>query len=173
MPDDGEHPREAARIRCLECGRWFRALPTHLLRKHGLEDDDYRLKHGIKATSPLVCLEWSERASRFAVDTEIASNSIARGPKPGYRQRESVRVRRGGDYATLAALGSAAAAELDRTEARRKLLAPYPVTAEQAADRLGCTKTAAYTFLSWCVRHGKLRRLGRGLYDAPSQESDG
>ena len=46
-------------------------------------------------------------------------------------------------------------------------MAPYPVTVDQAAERLGCSKSAAYTFLSYCLTSGRLRRIGRGLYTEP------
>jgi hypothetical protein len=88
----------------------------------------------------------------------------APGPSPGYAQRESVRRNRREQYARLAESGAVAAAKLDKTEARRARLAPYPVTVGQASERLGCTRSAAYTFLSYCVGAGRLRRVGRGLY---------
>lgn len=34
-------------IPCLECGRWYRALATHLPRTHGMSHNDYREKWGI------------------------------------------------------------------------------------------------------------------------------
>jgi hypothetical protein len=157
--------REQDRIRCLECGRWYRALPTHLLRSHGLSDEDYRLKHGVPAGFPLVCIEWSEDQSRRNVERGLTRHLTARGPAPGYAQRESVRRRRRPDYARLAATGSSAAATRDKTAERRDLLRPYPVTVDQAAERLGISKSAAYTFLSYCVGLGRLRRVGRGRYD--------
>jgi hypothetical protein len=156
-------PREQDRIRCLECGRWYRALPTHLRRSHDLSDEDYRLKHGIPVGVPLVCLEWSENQSRRNIEQDSKRTLTARGPAPGFRQRESVRRRRRPDYARLAASGSSAAAH-DKTAERRELLRPLPVTVAQAAERLGCSKSAAYTFLSFCVQMGRLRRVRRGLY---------
>lgn len=41
------------RIQCLECGRWFRGLATHLPRVHGMTHDDYREKWGIPKRYPL------------------------------------------------------------------------------------------------------------------------
>ncbi|MBZ5486925.1 MucR family transcriptional regulator [Halomonas aquamarina] len=34
-------------IQCLECGRWFKSLATHLSRIHGMSHSDYRQKWGI------------------------------------------------------------------------------------------------------------------------------
>lgn len=157
-------PRERDRIRCLECGRWFRALPTHLLRKHGLDDESYRLKYGIPVGVPLVCREWSETQTRRNIERDSGRTLTGSGPSPGFAQRESVRRNRECDYARLAKLGLDAAASLDKTADRRGRLRPYPVTVAQAAERLGCSKSAAYTFLSYCLTSGRLRRIGRGLY---------
>lgn len=156
--------REESRIQCLECGRWFRALPRHLSRGHELSDEDYRLKHQIPVGVPLVCGEWSETISQRNLERESKRTLTARGPTAGYTQRESVRIRRTKDYAELARAGTASARQKDKTAERRVLLKPYPVTVAQAAERLGCTSAAAYNFLSYCVARGRLWRTGRGLY---------
>jgi hypothetical protein len=158
-------PREQDRIQCLECGRWYRALPTHLLRKHGLSDEDYRLKYGLPVGLPLVCQEWSETQTRHNVEQDLKRTLRSDRQVSGYIQRESVRQNRQPHYASLAATGTAAAASQDKTAARRELLRPYPVTVAQAAERLGCSMSAAYTFLSYCLTSGRLRRIGRGLYE--------
>jgi hypothetical protein len=162
--DNPNQPREQERIQCRECGRWFRALPTHLIRKHGLSDEDYRLKYAISVGVPLVCLEWSERQSQVNHDLDLKRTLSSTKQAPGYTQRESVRQNRRDHYAGLAKAGTSAAAQIDKTAARRELLRPYPVTVEQASERLACTKSAAYTFLSYCLTSGKLSRIGRGLY---------
>lgn len=159
-----DQPRHVDRILCLVCGRWFRALPTHLRRTHGIGDDDYRLRFGLPAGLPLVCGEWSENQSRRNVERDAARTLTADGPPPGFQQRPSVRANRSGDYLRLAAAGTEAAARIDKTAGRRANLAPYPVTAAVAAERLGCSRSAAYTFLAYCVATGRLRRVGRGLY---------
>ncbi|SDJ88618.1 MucR family transcriptional regulator [Billgrantia gudaonensis] len=41
------------KIQCLECGRWFRGLATHLPRTHGMTHADYREKWGIPRRYPL------------------------------------------------------------------------------------------------------------------------
>lgn len=159
-----DQPRHEDRILCLECGRWYRALPTHLLRRHKMNDEAYRLKFGIPVGSPLVCGEWSENQRQHNANRDSSQTLTARGPQAGYTQRESVRRRRQGEYRQLAKTGVLAAASVDRTAERRALLCPYPVTIRQACDRLNCSRSAAYTFLSACVALGHLRRVGRGLY---------
>lgn len=165
-------PREQSRIRCLECGRWYRALPSHLRHKHELSDEDYRLKYGIPAATPLVCGEWSETQSRHNIERDAKRTLTARGPTPGYSQRESVRQNRKSSYDRLAAAGSSVAASLDKTAGRRELLRPYPVTVSEAAERLGCSRSAAYTFLSYCLTSGRLQRINRGLYGETGNGAD-
>jgi hypothetical protein len=159
-----DQPREADRIQCLECGRWFRALPTHLRRGHGYTDEDYRLKFGVPVGVPLVCLEWSEAVSRKVTKLGLARHLTRDGPPKGYRQRESVRRLGRGRYRDLAAAGTAAAAAVDRTAERRAGLAPYPVTVAQASQRLGVGMATAYKILSDYVYLGHLVRVRRGLY---------
>jgi hypothetical protein len=160
-----EHVREPDRIRCLECGKCFRALPRHLARAHEMEVDDYRAKYGIRVGEPLVCGEWSAaiRASNKA--KQLGKHLTGRGPRPGFTQRDFVRRQRAQQYKQLAAIGTDAISAMDRTEDRRRRLAPYPVTISQAAERLQCSLSAAYTFLSYCVSKGRLRRIRRGVYD--------
>src|SRR2546421_396792 len=57
----GVQPEEDGRVQCLECGRWLRALPAHLGRREGLTADEYRERHGLAATHPLVAADLSAR----------------------------------------------------------------------------------------------------------------
>ncbi|UQA91376.1 MucR family transcriptional regulator [Streptomyces halobius] len=57
----GVQPEEDGRVQCLECRQWFRALPAHLNRREGLTADEYRERHGLAATHPLVSSDLSER----------------------------------------------------------------------------------------------------------------
>jgi hypothetical protein len=50
------------RIRCLECGRRFKILGTHLRRAHQMEPDAYREKYGIPYKVGLACPEQREIA---------------------------------------------------------------------------------------------------------------
>jgi hypothetical protein len=159
-----QQPRETDRIKCLECGRWFRALPHHLIRSHGLSDEDYRFKFGIPVAIPLVCIEWSENQTRKNVERDSRKTLAKQGAKKGYKQRRSVVARQAGHYRTLATAGCAAAAKVDRLRERLLKLEPYPVSVCEASTRLDCTLSAAYTFLSFCVRSARLARIKRGLY---------
>ena len=48
LADDGE------RVQCHECGRWYRALATHLDRTHSMTAAQYREQHGLPRTQPLM-----------------------------------------------------------------------------------------------------------------------
>ncbi|MGM0783915.1 MAG: MucR family transcriptional regulator [Pseudomonadota bacterium] len=52
------------KIQCLECGRWFKSLATHLPRIHGLGHDDYREKWGIPRRYALAGTATRETLSR-------------------------------------------------------------------------------------------------------------
>lgn len=117
--------RQTDRIRCLECGRWYRALPTHLRRGHAMTEDDYREAHNIPAGLPLVCLDWSDAQSRRNRDRGASRTLSTAGPEPGYRQRDYVLRQRRAQYLDLAAQGAQAARQVDRTADRRAALAPY------------------------------------------------
>ncbi len=158
-------PREAARIQCLECGRWFRALPTHFLRSHGMADEDYRLKFGIPAGTPLVCLEWSENHSKKCKDNgSVANITPGVGPKPGFAQRESSRKLQAANYQRLAELGQEANRGVVRNSERLEKIRPYPVTVADVMDRLQVSRRVATEFLANCAETGKLKRIKHGLY---------
>ena len=161
-------PVEHDRIQCLECGKWFKALPRHIERTHIMTCDEYRVKHKLAASVALVCEAWSERASQVA-KTNVRVAAARKpfegvGPKPGYVRSQASKLTRAKVEHEWHLKGTEAAAKVDKTEDRRKAIEPYPVTVDQAAERLGCTVKAAYNFLSYCVLNGKLKRIKRGLY---------
>ncbi len=41
------------KIQCLECGKWFLSLGTHMSRIHGMTANDYRDKFGLPRSTPL------------------------------------------------------------------------------------------------------------------------
>ena len=163
-------PREDGHVKCLECGKWFRALPRHLRISHEMEVDDYRLKFCVPASVPLVCLDWSRNQAEANIERDAKRTLASNKQQKGYSQRQSVRQNRRSDYLGLAKAGSEAAKAVDRTATRLRQLEPYPITADQAIDRLGCTARAAYSFLFSCVKAGRLVRLGRGTYDKPAEK---
>lgn len=63
-------------IRCLLCGRWYRALVTHLSRTHDTSTDEYRERFGIARTTGLICESSHEAAQerarvRYEVDPRV------------------------------------------------------------------------------------------------------
>jgi hypothetical protein len=64
-----EYDAESDKIRCHECGRWFRALTSHL-KTDGISAREYKLKHGLTGRTAL-CNE--------ATRVSISRSSAARG----------------------------------------------------------------------------------------------
>jgi predicted transcriptional regulator len=58
-------------IVCLECGKEFKQLAhTHLNKKHGLSNSDYRKKYGIPSEQPLLAKSGTEKRKKDAVEKE-------------------------------------------------------------------------------------------------------
>ena len=53
-------------LTCLECGiKGFKVLKQHI-KTHGMTPDQYRRKHGLAATAPMVTANYSKRRSDLA-----------------------------------------------------------------------------------------------------------
>lgn len=63
---DGKNPHNEKGIICLECGKPFKMLRRHLNTDHGLTVDEYRHRHGILKSQPLVCPSYSKVRSKMA-----------------------------------------------------------------------------------------------------------
>jgi hypothetical protein len=57
----GTQPEADGRLQCLECGRWYRALGSHLTHGEGMTLDAYRERHGLPATLPLAAADLRSR----------------------------------------------------------------------------------------------------------------
>lgn len=105
-------------IQCLECGKWFKSLATHIPRIHGMSHDDYRQKWGIPkrfalagtATREKLSEQLKEAISKGAftydhLDSAVeAARTAGRGRKAPIdqkRQSEMVAAIRPGDHSKL------------------------------------------------------------------------
>ncbi|WP_438454942.1 MucR family transcriptional regulator [Vreelandella venusta] len=105
-------------IQCLECGKWFKSLATHLPRIHDMSHDDYRQKWGIPKRFALAGTATREKLSEqlkeaiskgeFTYDhlgSAIEASRLAgRGrktPVDQKRQSEMVASIRPGDHSKL------------------------------------------------------------------------
>jgi hypothetical protein len=43
-----EYEQKTDRVRCHECGQWYRMLSTHVARAHSIAPRDYKKKHGLR-----------------------------------------------------------------------------------------------------------------------------
>jgi len=57
-----EYDEKAERVRCHECGNWFRSITNlHLQWMHRLSSVQYKAKHGLNATTALCCPATSKK----------------------------------------------------------------------------------------------------------------
>ncbi|UQI41913.1 MucR family transcriptional regulator [Vreelandella venusta] len=105
-------------IQCLECGKWFKSLATHLPRTHGMSHAEYRQKWGIPKRFALAGTATREKLSeqlkeaiskgKFTYDhldsAVEAARTAGRGQKTPLdkkRQSEMVSTIRPGDHSIL------------------------------------------------------------------------
>ena len=63
-------------VECLECGKYYKHLGTHVVRTHNMSCDDYREKYGIPWYRGLASKEYSEKQS------VISKNNFKDGKLP-------------------------------------------------------------------------------------------
>lgn len=152
-----EHPFETVdeldtyvggpKIQCLECGRWFKSLATHLPRIHGMSHDDYREKWGIPRRYALSGTATRETLSRQirdqiesgrltydhlpgAVDAARDAPRPCKSPADDARHRQLVAEIRPGDHSRL----PPGAYTADGRDADRRRLQQQIRRAENAGD---------------------------------------
>lgn len=52
------------KLQCHTCGKWFKALPPHIAKIHGISDREYKIKYGLPLTFPLVARSTSLKLSK-------------------------------------------------------------------------------------------------------------
>lgn len=126
-------------IQCLECGRWFRALATHLPRAHGMTHAQYRERWGIPArialagrgTRALLSDQMRELIASGSLTHDHLPAATASARKTGRRrkapvdaaaQRHRVASARPGDHSKLPA-GAKRADGRDADRARKYQIA--------------------------------------------------
>lgn len=112
LDDDGE------RVLCHECGRWFKSVGAHLPGGHGMDVKEYRVKHGLPLSMPLVSAAWAARAS---------ASAKARLGSEGWRRLEEARDPR--------AASAARSDDAIATGARRRYWLERDVRAQKAGYR--------------------------------------
>lgn len=81
----GVQPAADGRLRCLDCGRWYGSLASHVA-VHGLNAGSYRQRHGLAADVSLVAEQIRQRIGRPRGSTARAGASapdrMTRGGRP-------------------------------------------------------------------------------------------
>jgi hypothetical protein len=79
-----EYDKENRKVKCHECGEWFKFLSAHLPSKHKLNAKSYKLSHGLDLRSPIMTPDLSAKLSiigkRNLNFTRIKTSSIATTP---------------------------------------------------------------------------------------------
>jgi len=136
-------------IVCLECGRQFRLLATHLLHIHDLTSDEYRERWGYNSTQGLCCKEFSEGAAikirRF--NRKLGRKkliALARKARDKQGRREPRRDHRKQSLETMND-ASAHRRKLDRKRAEKLYKKGVPII--EIGRRLGCADTSVAKYL--------------------------
>lgn len=94
-PTLGVLPRGDDWVLCLECGRTFKNLGTHLKFKHGMTGDEFKRRHELPMNAPLMCESMTEK---------IGAESRQRVGSPAWRRFERRRDQTNGVTIALATI---------------------------------------------------------------------
>jgi predicted transcriptional regulator len=68
---------KAKHVVCLECGKKFKTLKTHLRKAHGLMPKEYYQRYGLDPKKfPLVCKDYSEKLSKLAKERAMRKKLV-------------------------------------------------------------------------------------------------
>lgn len=70
-----EYDQDRDKVRCHECGRWFRSVAQHIFSAHGISADGYKSAHGLQRNTALVC----ERTRSAHIKNAAKSENLSRG----------------------------------------------------------------------------------------------
>ncbi len=76
----------ASYIVCMECGKKMTMLKRHLMTEHSLTIDQYRGRHGLPNTYPMVAPDYAKTRSTLAKKMGLGKSRSA-GPKKGARRK--------------------------------------------------------------------------------------
>jgi hypothetical protein len=109
----------ADRVRCHECGEWFKDVGGHARQSHGITAREFKRKYGLRAHSALV--NESLRVARIKLGTALYARDPEQLRERAARARAAVSYHPGGDFTQYKNARSLCAAQiLDRI---RKLAA--------------------------------------------------
>lgn len=73
-------------IICMECGKKMTMLKRHLMTEHGLTIDQYRAKHNLPGTYPMVAPDYAKTRSSLAKEMGLGKSRSA-APKRAARRK--------------------------------------------------------------------------------------
>jgi hypothetical protein len=78
---------EVGKIRCKECGRYWRFLLCHVYQKHGLDKDSYKQKYGMDKGRGLIMEDLKEIKKERVFENGTVEN-LKKGKKTRYRKND-------------------------------------------------------------------------------------
>ena len=88
-PDEVLTPAVSARrsvrrdyVICLDCGHRGKTLARHIATRHGLTQDEYRQRWGLRSNHPLTAPAYSERRATLAKELGLGRKSAAKVAAP-------------------------------------------------------------------------------------------
>jgi ROS/MUCR transcriptional regulator protein len=155
--EPGVQPEADGRLQCLECGRWYRALGSHLAQGEGMTADAYRELHGLPATLPLAAIDlrsrWREQTRQRRANGDLP---VVVDPEARTAGR---RIGVGRHAVTAARSGVRAVHQAGIAQARTRAIANAREALDEVAARLGYADWRAL-ILSTCHEDtGTLARL--------------
>jgi DNA invertase Pin-like site-specific DNA recombinase len=135
----GEQPQENGRLRCLECGQWYKLLAPHLARAHGMSTGDYRQAHRLPRKLSLRAADLNERAreqglARYAERPDIRAH-MAAGRQAVDRANTAAGTRASAEFAMVRA-ARRRGGQGNKAAARRSI--------DQRAQKLGYDSVETY-----------------------------
>lgn len=73
-------------IVCMECAKKMTMLKRHLMTEHSLTIDQYRMRHGLPNTYPMVAPDYAKTRSSLAKEMGLGKSRTA-GAKKGARRK--------------------------------------------------------------------------------------
>jgi len=71
-----EYDAEADKVRCHECGEWFKRVDTHAFKAHGILARDYKIKHGLRQKTAMTNEKFRIDNSRRMTEMVAAEDPV-------------------------------------------------------------------------------------------------
>jgi len=108
---------DGSQIQCHVCGHWFRQLPIHTTRMHGLNAAAYKEAYGLARSASLLSPQTAELQRRAALARDQAHKGVPFGPDNPPQKRTGITNRLSSKIRSSQAQKGAAQEEADQVRA--------------------------------------------------------